>query len=353
MNGLPKILTAEADINPDTSNQVSWQSAFWALVPIALNSMTQPSGKVLGMPSEYGFYFNSSPIVCTANALELFFMLVWRTYSMRSVNAAAQSMAEEVFEDVGGGRSGLAQLQENKAFRLIVFVIGALPQLIKLYAMRGILGTQFCASLFLGSFLIIEAVMMWLNTYRNTTQELDGQVTDLNDSKRPLLSLVLWTSYVFPFSLISTATWRKKVNSVLLCLFFIFMKALSLSRRQRSSSVTAPRDNVFRDIFRQVLLGIIFFFSVASLLYIGPLDIESLGRIVLWLILWTMAWTWFFIALKIGPAANAPPREHALNLGRFSPFFFILLQILAAIITYYLKYDPVGTYKPGWTNQLG
>ena len=63
--------------------------------------MTQPSGKVLGMPSKYGFYLNSSPIVVTVDALELLFKLLWRTISMRSLGSAARSVTQERFVDVG------------------------------------------------------------------------------------------------------------------------------------------------------------------------------------------------------------------------------------------------------------
>ena len=282
---------------------------------------------------------------------------------MRSVNAAAQSMAGEVFEDVGGGRSGLAQLQENKAIRLIVFVIGALPQVIKLYAMRGVLGTQICASLFFVSFLIIEAVMVWLNTYRNTTQGLGGQVTDFNDFKSFLRALILCISYTSPLSLITTATWGKKGSSVTLYLFFFAMWAPGLNllldpndhpiSKHDSNLDARPYDKVFHDILPYALSGMVTFLLIGIFLFMGSWAGEF-SEIFRWIFfLGTMAYISFILAVAIGPAATAHPREYPILFRRSGHFVFILLQILAAILTYSLKYNPVGTYKPGWTNQLG
>ena len=265
-------------------------------------------------------------------------------------------MAEELFKDVGGARSGLAQLQENKVIRLIVFVIGALPQLIKLYAMKGILGTQVCVSLFLGSFLIIEAVMMWLNTYRNTTQGLGGQVTELNDSIRTLPVSILCSSYA-SISLILTVTWRISVVSLTLCLFLVLMGALFLPVYNKSfrlyGNLGATPYVMFSIILYCFLCVIIAFVWTAAFLSMDFSNTE-VSRIVPWSLLqWIINGTFISALFATSPAATAHPRERPFSLGRFGHFAFILLQILAAILTYSLRYNPAGTYKPGWTNQLG
>ena len=165
---------------------------------------------------------------------------------MRSFDAAAQSVSQERFVDFGGRHTGLAQLQEIRSVRLIVFVFGALPQIIKLYAMRGILCTQICASLFFGSFLIIEAVMLWLNKYRNTTQGLDGHVIDRKDSIRILRVLTLSISYVSPLWLIVTAIWRKQASFRTLCLFFCLMEAFSMALSSPPSPTNSETSELYR-----------------------------------------------------------------------------------------------------------
>ena len=46
-------------------------------------------------------------------------------------------------------------IQSLDCVRLIAFSIGALPQVVKLCAMRGIVRTQICALLFLGSLFMV------------------------------------------------------------------------------------------------------------------------------------------------------------------------------------------------------
>ncbi|KAL8786931.1 MAG: hypothetical protein Q9195_008010 [Heterodermia aff. obscurata] len=305
------------DPNPDTSNQVSWQSAFWALVPIALNSMTQPSGKVLGMSSRYGFYFNTSPIVCTFNALELVFKLVWRKHSMRSLAAAAQSMAEEVSEDVDGSHSRLAQLQENKTMRLIGFVIGPLPQVIKLYAMRGIPGTQICASLFFGSFLVIEAIMTLLNQHRHTTHPLGGEVTDLNDFILILQKLALCTGYASPLSLILTTSWTRQATAVELCFFFFLMGAFSFFVRpvyNVDGRVFFSRSDFSNGeiVFQALMVSpCIHSFWVAGSFGLGPLSVPEWLTILLAMFLISA-----YIALFLAPELDAPEENSSHSVKK-------------------------------------
>jgi len=76
-------ISIPASIDPKPS-QVSWQSAFWALVPITLNTMTQPSGMILDgmildMPSRYGFFLRSSPIICFLDTIYVLSSLIYYT----------------------------------------------------------------------------------------------------------------------------------------------------------------------------------------------------------------------------------------------------------------------------------
>ncbi|KAE9367014.1 hypothetical protein N431DRAFT_82228 [Stipitochalara longipes BDJ] len=50
---------------------VSWQTIFWTLLPLAISSMTQPGGRVCGLPSFYRTYLRCSPILCAADAFSV------------------------------------------------------------------------------------------------------------------------------------------------------------------------------------------------------------------------------------------------------------------------------------------
>ena len=347
------MLTPVADTNTDTQNQVSWQSAVWALVPIALNSMTQPSGKVLGMPSNWSFYLNSSPIVVTVKALELLFTLVWRIYSMRSLATAAHSITQDRFSDVGGSRSGLAQLQEIKSVRLIVFVFGALPQIIKLYAMSGVLGTQICASLFFGSFLIIEAITMWSSTYRNTMIGLDIQATNLDNSIRILRRVTLGLSYAFPLCLVLIVTWIKNLPFFTMTMLEVSLLVFTVLSNPYESKSNEPFG---KEVFYRIEWPARFIWVTlirVLMLFLINVGIWELFGFHDYSILFLKPWYGFVFFLILIVAQSLPSEHGPTRLQRLGHLVFILIHIVTAFTTYALMYDPVGTYKPGWTNYLG
>ena len=89
------ILFAESD----TANSVSWQSAFWGLVPIALNSMTQPSGKVCGSPAGIGFLLRVSPFMCLFDALIVIVRMVVYSFTQGSLPAAIKKIIIQRYTD--------------------------------------------------------------------------------------------------------------------------------------------------------------------------------------------------------------------------------------------------------------
>lgn len=341
----------KSDPPADTSNEVSWQSAFWALLPIALNSMTQPTGKVLGTPSKYSFYFNSSPIICLANALEIIVSkLCWRAWTLESLDAAASLTAKELFEDVKSQErpSGLVQLQEIKVVRLTVFVLGAIPQIIKLYAMSGVVGTQLCASMYLGSFLFIEATMRWLDGYRTDTRGQNDLAEYACDSANILEVFILSFSQSTAILLILTTG----PSVPLYLILWIFPLGLGM---------------VFLIsvlVYKGVLRLLPFSRPSEGLKVLGLLLLEE---IVIMLLIVPTLYGLFGDDYPIGPALIYPcvialwfmrRAVHYSTDGLFQmtssfALVFMSLQLLAGIQWYTHIYDSNGTYKPAWTNQLG
>ncbi|KAH9219141.1 hypothetical protein DL95DRAFT_520826 [Leptodontidium sp. 2 PMI_412] len=52
--------------------EVSWQTLFWIITTLAINSMTQTCGWVCGFNSRYRPYIRSSPAICV---VDIIFML--------------------------------------------------------------------------------------------------------------------------------------------------------------------------------------------------------------------------------------------------------------------------------------
>lgn len=131
-------------------NTVSWQSAFWALVPLALNSMAQPASLVLGTPSKHGYLLRVSPVVCALDALHFLICLMCYTASLKDPRAAVELVTKHRYRESGDG--DIARLQQSWVLRSAILLFGALPQIVKLYGMRGVPWTTAWGSLYIGSF---------------------------------------------------------------------------------------------------------------------------------------------------------------------------------------------------------
>ncbi|KAF2189213.1 hypothetical protein K469DRAFT_683653 [Zopfia rhizophila CBS 207.26] len=120
------------------SKQVSWQSAFWSLVPLALSTMTQPSGQVLRYPPLLRTYLRSSPVVCGLDALaqlvRLAVYLLGR-YSTYPTHAAVRVMHVRSRALKDRGPEGFQALENVAIVRWLLFAFGTLPQAIKLMAL--------------------------------------------------------------------------------------------------------------------------------------------------------------------------------------------------------------------------
>lgn len=151
-------------------NEVSWQSAFWALVAIAIGAATQPSGRILGMPSEWGFALKLSPILCIVNAVEALSCIEirWRPWAVEvrpgkyyvdeAEPAASSPQARRARYDP-------STLQHNSALSVTLFILGPVLQAVKLFSCSGIKYTQAVAAAYLASFICDEVVLtlLWAN----------------------------------------------------------------------------------------------------------------------------------------------------------------------------------------------
>lgn len=169
-------------------SQASGTSIFWALVALALNTMTEPS--LIGSPlrSEPGTITNfnpafdplrSSPVLCAADIFgEIFFLLLivkaklQKTISDSGTDATPDAPNTTELRPLDGGQNpevlsdpALATTHhaqtntDNTAsakstLKVLAFLLGVLPRAIKLFSMRGIVGTQICATMFLAAYVV-------------------------------------------------------------------------------------------------------------------------------------------------------------------------------------------------------
>ncbi|KAJ6437414.1 C6 transcription factor [Purpureocillium lavendulum] len=146
------------------ASQVSWQNAWWALVPLAMNSMLQPAGNIATFTSRTSLALRVSPIVCTADAIISLHMVVWYS-STRGMNLRSAArmwhMSRTQRLPHGHDTSPLDTASEaSPLVRLAVFVIGTLLQSIKLFACEGIPWTQAWGYMFVVSFVVLETMLL-------------------------------------------------------------------------------------------------------------------------------------------------------------------------------------------------
>lgn len=141
---------------------VAWQTAYFALLSLALNSMAQPSGRVLGLDAKGRTYLRASPIVNLLDAcMILTQMLSFLVLDKRGWRGSAQEVLRRRFardsSDADGEEGeGIEAIEKAWRLRVLLFVLGAALDAIKIFAMRGIPWTQTWAAMYLVSFLVIE-----------------------------------------------------------------------------------------------------------------------------------------------------------------------------------------------------
>lgn len=142
--------------------QLSWQSAFWALVSIAVGAAAQPSGSILGLPPRWGFALKCSPVLCLANALEAL-LCIPRPWRPRPDPTA---MCRKYALQPADSETELpAPVENNGAIRLVSFALGPVMSATKLFACSGLVYTKIVAGCYLVSFVCDEAVLnlAWLS----------------------------------------------------------------------------------------------------------------------------------------------------------------------------------------------
>jgi hypothetical protein len=339
------------------ANTVSWQSAFWALVPLALNSMSQPSGMVCDFPSRFNFLLRSSPIICLLDALLVIARLAWYTAALKSPSAAVERIIRRRFQDIENEaeENSLASLQKNSLFRLCLFTLGVLPQTIKLYAIRGLPWTKVWGSMFFGSFIVVELIVLVSRRLLqplapNVSRASVGEGNILNSLPRvgPLFVSLGFSFHFFTIAFFSViGRYVKEVYwwhfAVLMTFIVAELICLSFPRSEwlliLSFLVTVPTSMIFSAIVPTSFgVSLVEMQSKASLSVLTGLSVIFALRLTIFNL--------FRLFVYVSPA-----RAKFVDFG--VGFYFLMLNIIAALLYYRFKYSSEGTLKPAWAEQLG
>ncbi|KAI4097662.1 MAG: hypothetical protein LQ339_006707 [Xanthoria mediterranea] len=337
--------TAVATCNA-IDNEVSRSSILWALLPIAFNSMTQPVGRIASnISAERSLFLRASPFLCILEASAVFCQFTYFTIRTRRPRAALNRISRaKLHLSPDGGPTQLLELQNNAVFRAILFLLGVLPQAVKLYAYEGIAVSQTWASLYLGSWLVLELLVVMPARY--------GAVEEPEPLNSERASFAI-------DSLVELICCIAIHYCDFMALHYMYVRFEK--ERQISNQPTSWKDQMTGF---GMMTGYIIF-SIVRIWGGGPALLESsifsvntfflfdFSRSELF---WIFALRFGRFAAMIGIYGWYTERQPVLlsmkGYTQFGSVAFWLMHSLTALGSYKFMYDPAGTGKPAWTEYL-
>jgi len=345
-----------------TANLISWESALFALIPFAFNSMTQPAGPVCGAPAALSFFLRSSPIICVVDALLLLTRYLYYIHTSGRTLAQTRLLLFR-FQTVPGDKPMEGSLANRGGYplsRIVIFLV-TLSQIVKLYAYSGLVRTKIVASMYFISFIIVEALVTFPQAL-NPAQPAGNTPKRVREAGPTSISyiaigatnvLTVWfatSAFQNIFDKTSCYSQSQWIGIVML----VYNGICSLV----SLLYTAPKQDSKLDIALIVILWLIitglpcaYFFSghaLEMLNFSGPV---SSGVSVLFIILWAS------LGLIFMSSTTSPIRhEGGIKLKRLNDFggwYFLVINLVTAFLYYRFSYSSDGTSKPAWTAYLG
>ena len=326
--------------------------------------MAQPAGLVLGTPSKHGYLLRVSPIVCAGDALHSLISLVCYTIYFKSPRAAVHLVTKRRFHE--SEDSEVARLQQSRGLRLAILVFGALPQILKLYGMNGVPWTTAWGSLYIGSFVVLEPlVITQQKSGRNTAASTSENVNsgDSNRDERPALEKALSHITVAIGAIIPSYFLASAIHDVIsktrvsyvphivatsMVAVFTFLSVTLLEGKEFKRTEALMTLLMFVGLPLTIALFLPIATSKASTQSVRDSHLLSLsGSLLLALgLLGVLLFRSFW-----RPKSRINQSKENMDLVLKLLFFIRVLS--AAFAHYALKYDSNGTVKPPWANQLG
>lgn len=326
--------------------------------------MTQPAGNIFGFPSlnrEIGL--RVSPLVCACDALHFLVYLTRHSISTGSLREAMRLTLKARYQNYNTGQRNSAMiLQQNVVFRVLLFTLGSLPQVIKLFCMQGIPVTTTIASFYFGSFLILE-IGVYFSSGMGQDLEADSRMTHSVLSGDSLGKSLEWKLrhgvvalglilLLHPFALSAY-----EIAKLIGCRLWPYGCGLSIL------ALLPVIDTVWLKGERVSLTEIIILFPAAIGTFLSScllLSISDRARTTdspLSLGLWIGAGLLVMMGIgsnhmywiKSMDRLDVQSREVGIGISLFMIFYYLG----TALLYYAFRYDPTGTTKPLWVGQLG
>lgn len=279
------------------------------------------------------------------------------------------------FEDRRGDEDGsFNSLRSNTVFRIGLFLLGTVPQFVKISASRGVPWTQTWCAAFLASFMIDEVLLLAASPHprpRVRPTVAPAASTEIarsdNQTYRRFTRLVLWSSVALALSFFTHCYDRPTNTSsggptqfpppgfyadlavAALRLLFIMLPVVE-ALAMVSAILGVPAPEYYLLSYPPILILLLVTeangtFHWSFRMVLGPTTLRALSITTL------LAPAAAFLGYERLSKAPAPQEARYVHFGLGAYFFSV--QLLAALLYHRIVYDPSSTHKPQWTNILG
>jgi hypothetical protein len=359
--------------------------------------MTQPSGRVLSLPSRYRTYLRSSPIICALDALA-FLLRVFITPCLLpvSLHQVLEAVLRERYKDTEDASEGLQSLEKQTWLRWVFFIVGTLGPSIKLMAMQGVPWTKVWGGMFLFTFLVTEAAALF--NRRSRTPSVYSSLPGIRYSSaqvvRQFESVELWLYYAGLIAHCTVLIWAFFSIWAFRCLTYsndmFYKPVLMLLNIWAFLSASIS----FYIPFLWLLVGIYglaslqheyytrgygrkwserFYISFMVVLYLALMSVICIV-IALTLMDFGMDTAFFPISVcsmlgfvwAVKKLCSLSPRvgetllvssgqesSPAVDASAVYALAFCVANIIVCMFWYWLRYNPEGTVNPSWTGIFG
>ncbi|KAJ9605094.1 hypothetical protein H2200_010484 [Cladophialophora chaetospira] len=203
------------------NHTISWQTAFWALIAIAINTCLQHSGSVCDIDASLAIFVRSSPIFCVVDTIIVWCQTAYYT-KQKGIHGALRLVAASRKQHEHQENRGSLSAARIMTGSIVLLV--ALLQSVKLFAFQGLPWTQTFAAMYLFTYLTTAALNFFGQPAESadTTLELGVRRGDIAPPPRlshlmAIISAALQGSlWIFVITKAIPADWLESVNQCLL-----------------------------------------------------------------------------------------------------------------------------------------
>src|SRR5438034_2117475 len=155
------------------TSTVSWTTAWVILVAVASNSIMQSSLSSM-FPPNLDYCFRCSPFHCASTAFALLIRFTVYVSRGNSISTSARETLKYhlVLDDLRFPRRGGFVVQKTSGIRFALFIFAALLPTVKLIGMSGLPWTQAFVGMFMGSYVIVEVMVLLASRASEPTNDL-------------------------------------------------------------------------------------------------------------------------------------------------------------------------------------